>query len=68
MEKILDRNAVAEATGLSIPSIYRLMQSGHFPRPIRIGLRNVRWRESEIEQYLESRPVASGESGHPDAA
>ena len=33
MEKLLDRDAVAEATGLSVPSIYRLMAKGVMPRP-----------------------------------
>ena len=68
MEKLMDRKQVAGAVGLSIPSLYRLMAKGHFPRPLKIGLRSVRWRESDIREFLESRPVATGESGHPDAA
>ena len=61
MEKLLDRQAVVKAVGLSVPSVYRLMAKGVFPRPIRIGLRAVRWRESDIISFLESRPIATGE-------
>ena len=69
MDKLLNREQVAKAVGLSIPSLYRLMAKGHFPRPRKIGLRAVRWREADIVQFLESRPVATGEVGQPpDAA
>lgn len=68
MEKLLDRNAVSQATGLSIPSLYRLMQKGLFPRPLRIGMRNVRWPESEISQWIASRPRATGEHPAPAGA
>lgn len=67
MEKLMNREQVAEAVGLSIPSLYRLMGKGHFPRPLKIGLRSVRWRESDVREFLESRPVAAGEVG-PDTA
>ena len=69
MDKLLNREQVAEAVGLSVPSLYRLMAKGHFPRPLKIGLRAVRWRESDIREFIESRPVATGEVGQPrDAA
>ena len=62
-EKLLTRAEVEGQTGLSTSSIYRLMRIFRFPEPVRIGLRAVRWRESEIDAYLESRPRASGWAG-----
>ena len=66
--KLLNRDQVADLVGLSIPSLYRLMQAGRFPRPLKIGLRAVRWRESEIRDFIASRPRASGETGEPPKA
>ncbi len=67
-ERLLRRRNVEEITGLSRSSIYRLMQEGEFPRPVRVGPTAVRWRESDITAWLESRPVAMGEVGSPKAA
>ena len=58
-EKHLRRPAVESATGLSRSSLYALMASGLFPRPIRIGQRAVAWPESAVQAWLASRPIAS---------
>ena len=60
MDAFLRREEVEARTSLSRSSIYRLMRSGVFPEPVKISLRAVRWRSSEIEQYLASRPRATG--------
>jgi len=52
MIKILRVKEVAELTGLSIPSIYRLIQLGEFPQSIKIGLKAVGWRESDLQQWI----------------
>ncbi|MFV1878388.1 helix-turn-helix transcriptional regulator [Nioella sp.] len=59
IEKHLRRPLVEHLTGLSRSSIYELMELEQFPRPIRIGRRAVAWRESDIEAWLESRPIAT---------
>lgn len=46
-------------TGLSCTSIYRLMDQGVFPRPLRTGLRAVAWPTSVIEEWKASRPVTA---------
>ena len=46
--KLLRRRQVEEITGMSRSSIYRLMQDGQFPRPVKVGCAAVRWRESNI--------------------
>ena len=67
-DRLLRRRYVEEITGLSRSSIYRLMLEGEFPRPVRVGPTAVRWRESDITAWLESRPVAMGEFDPPKAA
>ena len=49
-------------------SIYRLMQDGQFPRPVRVGPAAVRWKASDITVWLESRPVATGEFDSTNAS
>lgn len=58
-ETLYRREAVEKMVGLSTTSLYRLMDEGLFPRPIRVGKRAVRWPESTITKWLESRPVAA---------
>ena len=61
-DRFLTRPEIENLTGLSTSSIYRLMRCGKFPVPVKIGLRAVRWRETEITSYLSTRPRAEGES------
>ena len=67
-DRLLRRRQVEEITSISRSSIYRLMQEGEFPRPVRIGPAAVRWRASDLTAWLESRPVARGEVGPPKSA
>ena len=59
--QLLTRAEVEANLGLSCSAIYRLMRCGKFPTPIKIGPRAVRWKESEIAEFVESRPRATGE-------
>ena len=67
-DRLLRRRQVEEITGLSRSSIYRLMQDGEFPRPVKVGPAAVRWRASDITTWLESRPISRGEFEPPKAA
>jgi prophage regulatory protein len=53
------RRQVESLVQLSRSSIYAGIKAGTFPAPYRIGARAVAWRVSEIEQWLEARPLAS---------
>jgi prophage regulatory protein len=54
---------VMQATGLGRSTIYRLIASGAFPAPVRLGPRAVGWRWSDLDQWSESRqgnaPISS---------
>lgn len=58
-EKILRLPQVMERTGLSRSMIYFLISMGGFPKQVKLTLRTVGWRESEIDDWIESRVVAS---------
>ena len=68
LDRLLRRRQVEEVTGLTRSSIYRLMQDGQFPRPVRVGPAAVRWKASDITVWLESRPVATGEFDSTNAS
>ena len=61
-DQLLRREEVEAQTGLGCSTIYRLMRTGEFPTPIRIGPRAVRWPQSELDKFLSERPRATGEA------
>lgn len=54
-DRILRIAEVMDVVGLSRSAIYHLSKHGKFPRQVRIGLKAVGWRESEIQAWIESR-------------
>ena len=56
IEKLLSNRDVMAATGLCRSTLWRQVKHGQFPKPIRVSARSVRWLESEIEDWLASRP------------
>ncbi|WP_419853290.1 helix-turn-helix transcriptional regulator [Candidatus Poriferisodalis sp.] len=58
--QLLSRVQVERLTGLSTRSLYRAMRRGAFPEPLRVSTRSVRWRNDEIQAWIEERPRSSG--------
>ena len=54
--RLLTLDEVSERCALSRSTIYRMLDSETLPRPIKIGERAVRWHESEIDDFIASRP------------
>lgn len=54
-ERFLRRRDVEEMVGYSRSVIYDKMSRGEFPRPVRTGPKAVRWIESEIVEWQQSR-------------
>lgn len=54
-ERLLRFPMVQERVPYSHSTIYLLIKSGKFPKPVSLGGRAVAWRESEIDQWIESR-------------
>ena len=61
VDRLLRRWEVERLTGLARSSLYRAMGEGRFPRPVKVGPAAVRWRMSDVTDWMESRPVARGE-------
>lgn len=49
---------VERLVGLDRTSIYRRIQAGDFPPPLRVGVRRVAWRAADIARWQAERPVA----------
>lgn len=57
--RYLRRTEVEALIGLSRSTIYRMMDEGEFPRPIRLTRKAVAWKDADIAAWLASRPVAA---------
>jgi excisionase family DNA binding protein len=58
MERLLKTAESAKQTGLSIRTFERMRSSGMGPRFVKVG-RAVRYRESDLEEWLTSQTVRS---------
>ena len=38
--------------------LYAMIAAGEFPAPVKIGPNSVAWRESDVFEWIKSRPVA----------
>jgi prophage regulatory protein len=52
---LLKRPEVSRRTGLSRSTLYVWMARGAFPKPIKLGIRSIAWRESDIEDWINER-------------
>lgn len=63
-ERILRIREVVDRTGLSRPTVYRLVHSGSFPRQVQLSTQCVGWKESEIDAWIEARlPTTTASKG-----
>ena len=63
MEQLLRKPEVQKmAANMSNSTLYHLMNTGDFPKPVKLGKRSVAWRRSEIEEWINSRERAMGTS------
>ena len=60
VDYLISRKTVEKLSGLSRATIYRLIKSGKFPRPLSIGTGAVRWRQSDVIAWQQSLSPSSG--------
>ena len=53
--KLIRIKTVIEITTLSVPTIYRLMKKGQFPKQIMVSERSARWSELEVLEYINEK-------------
>jgi len=51
-DRILRLNTVLDRTGLSRSTLYRKVQTGTFPKQLRIATRCAGWRESAVSAWM----------------
>lgn len=59
-DQLVDMRFITKLTGLTDKWFYKLIKDGLFPKPIKLG-RSSRWKQSEIEDWLEKRIADSRE-------
>jgi prophage regulatory protein len=56
---ILRLPEVMRLTGLGRSTIYRLLAAGQFPPPVRLSVRAVGWRRTDVDHWTAERPQVS---------
>lgn len=56
---ILRRKQVESRAGIPRSTLYAKMQSGDFPRPIKLGARSVGWLASDVDAWIAERIAES---------
>jgi prophage regulatory protein len=56
--RLINIRKVCELTSLSRATIYRRVDDGKFPKPIRISRNRVAWRERAVLDWLAAPPEA----------
>ncbi len=67
-DRMIPVRRVMELTGLSRPTIYRLIKKGDFPPPYKVGARASRWPERVVREWVEARPRGTREIAFGPAA
>ncbi len=53
--RLIRMKEVLHLTGLSRPSVYRLMKDGLFPNSIELGERSVAWVDEEVQDWVDQK-------------
>lgn len=53
---VLDANEVAQLLGVSRRTVYRLLDAGDIPKPMKLG-NATRWRRKDIELFVEAGSI-----------
>lgn len=55
MKRIFRMKELCQTYGLSRSTIYRLIEAGRFPKPIKISAKAVGWISTELDEWLANR-------------
>lgn len=53
-DQFVDMKFITRFTGLTDKWLYKMIQDGEFPKPIKLG-RSSRWLQSEVEVWMQAR-------------
>lgn len=63
MEKIIKQPELIKALGISRGTLFNMRKEGKIPAPRKISSRCVGWLQSDIDKWLQSRPIVERFSG-----
>lgn len=55
LDKIHRLPSALAITGLCRTSLYNYLKEGKFPKPVRLGVRAVGWKESDLAAWVNTR-------------
>lgn len=58
-ERLLALKVVTDRTSLSRMSVLRAVERGDFPKPLRLSVQRIAWRESDVAAWINSRVEAA---------
>ena len=58
-ERLVRFPELCEIIGLTRSAVYKSMERGDFPKPLKITNKTVAWRMSTIQEWIASREVAA---------
>ena len=56
--QLLTAQEVADKLRTTPSNLYRKIKAGKFPAPIQLSIRCVRWRESDVVEWLNNLPTS----------
>jgi prophage regulatory protein len=51
---LIDARELAAMLAISVPTVWRMRESGRLPEPLRLTSQCLRWRRADINAFLES--------------
>ena len=49
---LIDARELAAMLAISVPTVWRMRESGRLPEPLRLTAQCVRWRRADIDSWL----------------
>ena len=53
--RLIKMKEVIQQTGLGRSTVYKYMDEGRFPASVPVGAGAVRWREDEVQEWIQDR-------------
>lgn len=64
IDPLLNRAAVLEVTTLGPTKLKELLNDGEFPPPRKLSTCRVAWKSSDVQNWIDQRPVADAYQEH----
>ena len=57
--QLIDLHTIIARTGMSRMTIYRRMNAGEFPKPMKLSAKMNRWTEGDLEAWIMARAAVT---------